>query len=94
VNLFAFALLPKVPIKDIMVQKEIDMSAFLDGFFSIFRCPFFVPGVIMPLDWDEDLLVVKPSGDIEKPPDTRSVWAKVDDYLRTAMSEYERNIQQ
>ena len=70
------------------------MSAFLDGFFSVFRCPFAVPGDIVLMNWDGDWHIVKPSGDVVEPPDIRTSWEKVGKYLRTAMTEYEHRIQQ
>ena len=70
------------------------MSAFLDGFFSVFRSPFSAPDEILSMDWDEDWYVVKPSGNLVEPPDICTAWTKVGNYLRTAMTEYEHHIQQ
>jgi hypothetical protein len=77
-----------------MGEMEVDMSAFLDGFFSVFRCPFSVPGEIVSMDWDGDWHIIKPSGEPVPPPDIGTAWKKVGNYLRTAMTEYEHNIQQ
>ena len=70
------------------------MSAFVDGFFSVFRAPFCVPGEILSMDWDGDWQVIKPAGEIKPPPNLRTTWEKVGNYLRNAMTEYEHNIQQ
>ena len=78
------------------------MSAFLDGFFSVFRVPFCVPGEIPQMDWDgdssidlsKDWQIIKPAGDPVEPPSIAGSWKKVGNYLRNAMTEYEHNIQQ
>jgi len=75
------------------------MSAFLDGFFSVFRAPFCVPGEMPQMDWGVDLSnkdwqIIKPAGEIKPPPNLRTTWKKVGNYLRHAMTEYEHNIQQ
>ena len=76
------------------------MSAFLDGFFSVFRVPFCAPSEIPQMDWGVDLSskdwqVIKPAGDIIiEPPSVAASWKKVGNYLRNAMTEYEHNIQQ
>jgi hypothetical protein len=77
-----------------MEPVEVSMYSFFDGFFSIFRCPFSVPSDILSMDWDGDWHIVKPSGDIVDPPNIRTAWEKVGNYLRTAMTEYEHHIQQ
>ena len=70
------------------------MTAFLDGFFLVFRCPFSVPGEVLSMDWDGDWQAIQPAGDFVEPPSVRASWKKVGDYLRTAMTEYEHHIQQ
>ena len=72
------------------------MSAFLDGFFSVFRAPFCPPGEIPTMDWGVDLSnenwrVIKPAGEIKPPPNLRTTWEKVGKYLQYAMTEYERS---
>ena len=91
---FPVMFLANVPIFGSMAVMEIDMSAFLDGFFSVFRCPFSVPNDILSMDWDGDRYIIKPSGDLVEPSDIRTAWKKVGNYLRTAMTEYEYHIQQ
>jgi len=70
------------------------MTAFLDGFFSVFRAPFSVPDEILSMDWDEGWCVVQPAGDLVEPPTIHTSWKKVGDYLRNAMTQYEYHIQQ
>ena len=70
------------------------MTAFLDGFFSVFRSPFSVHGEILLMDWDEGGYVVQPAGEPVEPPSIRTSWKKVGDYLRNAMTEYEHHVQQ
>jgi hypothetical protein len=70
------------------------MPTFLDGFFSVFRCPFSFPGDIPPMDWDVDGYVIKPCGVLVEPPSVRTAWEKVGNALRNAMTEYEHHIQQ
>jgi hypothetical protein len=71
-----------------------NMSAFMDGFFSVFRCPFSVPGEILSMDWDVDYYVMQPPDGLVEPPNIRTSWEKVGNYLRNAISEYEHSIQQ
>jgi len=52
------------------------MNAFLDGFFSVFRSPFSVPGEVLSLDWDEGGCAVQPAGDPVEPPGIRASWKK------------------
>ena len=73
-----------------MMEMEVDMFAFLDGFFSVFRCPFAVPGDVLSMDWEGDGYLVKPSGPLVEPPNIHTAWKKVGNYLRTAMTEYEQ----
>ena len=70
------------------------MPTFLDGFFSVFRCPFSFPGEVLSMDWDGDWYTVQPSGDLVEPPSARTAWEKVGNALRNAMTEYEHHIQQ
>ena len=70
------------------------MPTFFDGFFSVFRCPFSLPGEVLPLDWDGDGYVIEPCGTLVDPPNIRTAWEKVGSYLRNAMTEYEQHIQQ
>ncbi|MDR3234747.1 MAG: hypothetical protein LBT46_13990 [Planctomycetaceae bacterium] len=70
------------------------MTAFFDGFFSVFQCPVFMTDSIVPMDWDGDGYVVKPAGDLIDPPDIGSAWKKVGQYLQTSMSEYEHRPEQ
>jgi len=86
--------LPKMPIVGSMEQMEVGMSAFSEGLLSVFRCPFSVPNDILSMDWDGNRYVVKPSGNLVEPPDIRTSWEKVGNYLRAAMTEYEHHIQQ
>ena len=77
-----------------MGHVEVGMSAFFDGFFSVFRSPFSVPDEILSMNGDGDWHIVEPSGTLVDPPDIRTAWEKVGNYLRTAMTEYEHHIQQ
>jgi hypothetical protein len=65
------------------------MTAFFDGFFSVFRVPFSVPDEPLSMDWDGDGFCVRPAGKVLMPSDIPLYWKKVGNYLRTSMTDYE-----